>query len=206
MEENSNIQEEVKTEIKQENNQDDEIEILEVEEVKEKKDFSNVHSLFYNCIRYYNNSSELRCSCSCFQSAKNFEQVFHRSCHECNWSEYQYCEISENRSQTFASWIQLLDRYYLYEFADATRIRSVVKLRIFLIGGSGFRSFYFCILANRSAITIRKHPTNTKHHCIPIFVKNAEADSVRISTRFTPILSTDSVAARWLPHSASSTN
>ena len=38
MEENSNIQEEVKTEIKQENNQDDEIEILEVEEVKEKKD------------------------------------------------------------------------------------------------------------------------------------------------------------------------
>lgn len=42
MEENSNIQEEVKTEIKQENNQDDEIEILEVEEVKEKKDFSNV--------------------------------------------------------------------------------------------------------------------------------------------------------------------
>lgn len=44
MEENSNIQEEVKTEIKQENNQDDEIEILEVEEVKEKKDFSNVLS------------------------------------------------------------------------------------------------------------------------------------------------------------------
>ena len=41
MEENSNIQEEVKTEIKQENNQDDEIEILEAEEVKEKKDFSN---------------------------------------------------------------------------------------------------------------------------------------------------------------------
>ena len=40
MEENSNIQEEVKTEIKQGNNQDDEIEILEVEEVKEKKDFS----------------------------------------------------------------------------------------------------------------------------------------------------------------------
>lgn len=39
MEENSNIQEEVKTEIKQENNQDDEIEILEVEEVKEKKGF-----------------------------------------------------------------------------------------------------------------------------------------------------------------------
>ena len=37
VEENSNIQEEVKTEIKQENNQDDEIEILEVEEVKEKK-------------------------------------------------------------------------------------------------------------------------------------------------------------------------
>ena len=163
-------------------------------------------NIFYNCIHYYNNSSELRCSSSCFQSAKNFEQVFHRSCHECNWSEYQYCEISENRSQTFASWIQLLDRYYLYEFADATRIRSVVKLRIILIGGSGFRSFYFCILANRSAIAIRKHPTNTKHHWIPIFVKNAEADSVRISTRFTPILSTDSVAARWLPHSASSTN
>lgn len=46
MEENSNIQEEVKTEIKQENNQDDEIEILEVEEVKEKKDFSNVLSGF----------------------------------------------------------------------------------------------------------------------------------------------------------------
>lgn len=44
MKENSNIQEEVKTEIKQENNQDDEIEILEVEEVKEKKDFSNVLS------------------------------------------------------------------------------------------------------------------------------------------------------------------
>ena len=44
MEENSNIQEEVKTEIKQGNNQDDEIEILEVEEVKEKKDFSNVLS------------------------------------------------------------------------------------------------------------------------------------------------------------------
>ena len=44
MEENSNIQEELKTEIKQENNQDDEIEILEVEEVKEKKDFSNVLS------------------------------------------------------------------------------------------------------------------------------------------------------------------
>lgn len=44
MEENSNIQEEVKTEIKQENNQDDEIEILEVEDVKEKKDFSNVLS------------------------------------------------------------------------------------------------------------------------------------------------------------------
>lgn len=44
MEENSNIQEEVKTEIKQENNQDDEIEILEVEEVKEKKNFSNVLS------------------------------------------------------------------------------------------------------------------------------------------------------------------
>lgn len=44
MEENSNIQEEVKTEIKQENNQDDEIEVLEVEEVKEKKDFSNVLS------------------------------------------------------------------------------------------------------------------------------------------------------------------
>ena len=41
MEENSNIQEEVKTEIKHENNQDDEIEILEVEEVKVKKDFSN---------------------------------------------------------------------------------------------------------------------------------------------------------------------
>ena len=41
MKENSNIQEEVKTEIKQEN---DEIEILEVEEVKEKKDFSNVLS------------------------------------------------------------------------------------------------------------------------------------------------------------------
>ena len=39
MEENSNIQEEVKTEIKQENNQDDEIEILEVEEVKEKRIF-----------------------------------------------------------------------------------------------------------------------------------------------------------------------
>lgn len=47
MEENSNIQEEVKTEIKQENNQDDEIEILEVEEVKEKKDFSNVLSGFF---------------------------------------------------------------------------------------------------------------------------------------------------------------
>ena len=136
-----------------------------------KKDFSNVHSLFYHCIHYYNNSSELRCYCSCFQSAKNFEQVFHRSCHECNWSEYQYCEISENRSQTFASWIQLLDRYYLYEFADATRIRSVVKLRIILIGGSGFRSFYFCILANRSAIAIRKPPTNTKHHWIPILSK-----------------------------------
>ena len=44
MEENSNIQEEVKIEIKQGNNQDDEIEILEVEEVKEKKDFSNVLS------------------------------------------------------------------------------------------------------------------------------------------------------------------
>lgn len=44
MEENSNIQEEVKTEIKQENNQDDEIEVLEVEEVKEKKNFSNVLS------------------------------------------------------------------------------------------------------------------------------------------------------------------
>jgi len=44
VEENSNIQEEVKTEIKQGNNQDDEIEILEVEEVKEKKDFSNVLS------------------------------------------------------------------------------------------------------------------------------------------------------------------
>lgn len=44
MEENSNIQEEVKTEIKQENNHDDEIEILEVEEVKEKKNFSNVLS------------------------------------------------------------------------------------------------------------------------------------------------------------------
>lgn len=44
MEENSNIQEEVKTEIKQGNNQDDETEILEVEEVKEKKDFSNVLS------------------------------------------------------------------------------------------------------------------------------------------------------------------
>ncbi len=44
MEENSNIQEEVKTEIKQENNQNDEIEILEIEEVKEKKDFSNVLS------------------------------------------------------------------------------------------------------------------------------------------------------------------
>ena len=44
MEENSNIQEEVKTEIKQGNNQDDEIEILEVEEVTEKKDFSNVLS------------------------------------------------------------------------------------------------------------------------------------------------------------------
>ena len=44
MEENSNIQEEVKTEIKQGNNQDDEIEILEVEEGKEKKDFSNVLS------------------------------------------------------------------------------------------------------------------------------------------------------------------
>lgn len=44
MEENSNIQEEVKTEIKQGNNQDDEIEILEVEDVKEKKDFSNVLS------------------------------------------------------------------------------------------------------------------------------------------------------------------
>ena len=44
MEENSNIQEEVKTEIKQGNNQDDEIEILEVEEVKEKKDFSNILS------------------------------------------------------------------------------------------------------------------------------------------------------------------
>ena len=44
MEENSNIHEEVKTEIKQGNNQDDEIEILEVEEVKEKKDFSNVLS------------------------------------------------------------------------------------------------------------------------------------------------------------------
>lgn len=39
MEENSNIQEEVKTEIKQENNQDDEIEILEVEDVKEKRIF-----------------------------------------------------------------------------------------------------------------------------------------------------------------------
>ena len=134
------------------------------------------------------------------------KEIFHRSCHECNWSEYQYCEISENRSQAFASWIQLLDRYYLYEFADATRIRSVVKLRIILIGGSGFRSFYFCILANRCAIAIRKHPTNTKHHWIPIFVKNADADSVSISTRFTPILSTDSVAARWLPHSVSSTN
>lgn len=42
MEENNIQEEEVKTEIKQENNQDDEIEILEVEEVKEKKDFSNV--------------------------------------------------------------------------------------------------------------------------------------------------------------------
>lgn len=47
MEENSNIQEEVKTEIKQENNQDDEIEILEVEDVKEKKDFSNVLSRIF---------------------------------------------------------------------------------------------------------------------------------------------------------------
>ena len=95
-----------------------------------KVDFKKIFPMFifYNCIHYYNNSSELRCSSSCFQSAKNFEQVFHRSCHECNWSEYQYCEISENRSQAFASWIQLLDRYYLYEFADATRIRSVVKL------------------------------------------------------------------------------
>lgn len=44
MEENNIQEEEVKTEIKQENNQDDEIEILEVEEVKEKKDFSNVLS------------------------------------------------------------------------------------------------------------------------------------------------------------------
>ena len=157
---------------------------------------SDVHSLFYNCIHYYNNSSELRCSSSCFQSAKNFEQVFHRSCHEFNWSEYQYCEISENRSQTFASWIQLLDRYYLYEFADATRIRSVVKLRIILIGGSGFRSFYFCILANRSAIAIRKHPTNTKHHWIPIFVKNADADSVSISSNEPNIFVTISSSLR----------
>lgn len=44
MEENNIQEEEVKTEIKQENNQDDEIEILEVEEVKEKKNFSNVLS------------------------------------------------------------------------------------------------------------------------------------------------------------------
>lgn len=44
MEENNIQEEEIKTEIKQENNQDDEIEILEVEEVKEKKNFSNVLS------------------------------------------------------------------------------------------------------------------------------------------------------------------
>lgn len=44
MEENNIQEEEVKTEIKQENNQDDKIEILEVEEVKEKKNFSNVLS------------------------------------------------------------------------------------------------------------------------------------------------------------------
>lgn len=102
----------------------------------------------------------------------------------------------------FSCWIGITCMSLLMQ----PRIRSVVKLRIILIGGRGFRSFYFCILANRSAIAIRKHPTNTKHHWIPIFVKNAEADSVRISTRFTPILSTDSIAARWLPHSASSTN
>ena len=54
MEENSNIQEEVKTEIKQENNQDDEIEILEVEEVKEKKDFSNVLSGIFKNKKIYN--------------------------------------------------------------------------------------------------------------------------------------------------------
>ena len=54
MEENSNIQEEVKTEIKQENNQDDEIEILEIEEVKEKKDFSNVLSGIFKNKKIYN--------------------------------------------------------------------------------------------------------------------------------------------------------
>ena len=60
MEENSNIQEEVKTEIKQENNQDDEIEILEVEEVKEKKDFSNVLSGIFKNKKIIN-----RCCCYC---------------------------------------------------------------------------------------------------------------------------------------------
>lgn len=59
MEENSNIQEEVKTEIKQENNQDDEIEILEVEEVKEKKDFSNVLSGIFKNKKYLRRQESL---------------------------------------------------------------------------------------------------------------------------------------------------
>ena len=65
MEENSNIQEEVKTEIKQGNNQDDEIEILEVEEVKEKKDFSNVLSGIFKNKKIITAASRSRASCFC---------------------------------------------------------------------------------------------------------------------------------------------
>lgn len=66
MEENSNIQEEVKTEIKQENNQDDEIEILEVEDVKEKKDFPMFCLGFLKIKNNYGGRNR----CCCYSSSR----------------------------------------------------------------------------------------------------------------------------------------
>lgn len=65
MEENSNIQEEVKTEIKQENNQDDEIEILKLKRLK-KKDFSNVLSGVLKIKNTYGGRNR----CCCYSSSR----------------------------------------------------------------------------------------------------------------------------------------
>lgn len=65
---------------------------------------------------------------------------------------------------------------------------------------------YLLFFRKASATIHSRPPVRRKHSQIPIFVRNADADKVRISNRLTPIFMTESVAALLCACPLSSTN